>query len=123
MAFDQSIPPFRNSRNAGIVKEPEDYRVIQTGEAMNTHVLNRARRIVITEAFIDYIEQCYEDQLETNDILTLINEHFDDFVLWAYDDILISSKERDLLLNGLERELIEGIKTETARSFSFITEL
>lgn len=90
---------------------------------MKTRLLNRARRIVITEALIDYMEQCYEENGETDDIFYLIHEHFDDFVQWAYDDIIISSAERDLLLNGHERELNEGIKAEAAKSFSCITDL
>jgi len=90
---------------------------------MKKQILNRARRIVITEALIDYIEQCYEDKGDTKDILYLVHEHFDDFVQWAYDDIIISSAERDLLLNGHERELTERIKTEAAKSFSCIAEM
>jgi hypothetical protein len=64
------------------------------------------------------MEQCYEDKGETDDILCLIHEQFDDFVQWAYDDLIISSAERDLLFNGLERQLHEGIKKEAAKSFS-----
>lgn len=88
---------------------------------MNPEIMNRARRIVITEALIDYMEQCYEERGETNDILCLVHEHFDDFVQWAYDDIIISSAERDLLLNGHERELNDGIKKEAVKSFSLTT--
>ena len=90
---------------------------------MKTHPMNRARRIVITEALIDYMEQCYEEKGETDDIICLVHDHFDDFVHWAYDDIIISSAERDLLLNGYEQELNEGIKTEAVKSFSYITDL
>lgn len=88
---------------------------------MKTQLLNRARRVVITEALIDYMEQCYEENGETNDILYLVNEYFDEFVQWAYDDIIISNAERDLLLNGLEGGLNESIKAEAAKSFFYIT--
>ncbi len=90
---------------------------------MKTEILNRARRIVITEALVDYMEQCFEENGETEDILYLVNEHFDEFVKWAYDDIIISSQERDLLLNGYEQQLNERIKTEAARNFSYISDL
>jgi hypothetical protein len=90
---------------------------------MKTHILNRARKIIITEALIDYMEQCFEEKGETEDILYLLHEHFDDFVNWAYDDIIISSSERDLLLNGHECQLNEGIKAEAAKSFAYITDL
>jgi hypothetical protein len=90
---------------------------------MKTKILNRARRIVITEALTDYLEQCYEDKGETDDILYLVHEHFNDFVQWAYDDLIISSTERDLLLDGHEQILHEGIKTEAAKSFSYIADL
>ncbi|MGW8317171.1 MAG: hypothetical protein ACWGNV_16360 [Bacteroidales bacterium] len=90
---------------------------------MKTHMLNRVRRIVITEAFIDYIEQCYEEKGETEDILYIVHEHFDEFVKWAYDDIIISTAERDLLLNGHDRELNEGMMREVVKSFSYIADL
>jgi hypothetical protein len=121
--FGQSKVPFRNGKNAYIVKESEDYRVIRIGYAMKTKQLNRVRRIVITEALIDYIEHYYEESGESDDILFLVHEHFDEFVQWAYDDILISSAERDLLLHGHERELNESIKTAAVQSFSYITDL
>ena len=88
---------------------------------MKTHILNRARKIIITEALIDYMEQYYEEKGGENDILYLVNEHFDDYVEWAYDDLIISSAERDLLLHSDECDLNEGIKTEAAKSFSCIT--
>jgi len=90
---------------------------------MNTQLLNGARRFVIIEALIDYMEQCYEESGKTDDIVYLVNAFFDDFVQWAYDDIIISQGERDLLLNGHERELNEGIKKEAVRSFSYISGL
>jgi hypothetical protein len=90
---------------------------------MKTQTLNRARRYVITEALIDYMEQCYEESGESHNIIYLVNEHFDDFVRWAYDDLIIGSKERDLLLSGLDPLLKEGIKSEAASSFSMITDL
>ena len=90
---------------------------------MKPHMLNRARKIVITEALIDYLEQCYEENGATDDILYLVYAHFDDFVQWAYDDIIISSAERDLLLHGHESELNESIKAEAAKSFSIISNL
>ena len=86
-------------------------------------MLNRARKIVITEALIDYMEQCYEDSGESDDILNLAYEHFDDFVRWAYDDLIISSTERDLLLDGHEPQLNEGIKKEAVKSFSCVMDL
>jgi hypothetical protein len=87
---------------------------------MKTVIMNKARRIVITEALIDYTEQCFEESGETDDILFLVQEHFDDFVQWAYDDLIISSTERDLLLNGQEPQLNEGIMAEAVQSFSHL---
>jgi hypothetical protein len=89
---------------------------------MKTEILNRARRIIITEALIDYMEQCFEEKGETEDILGFVHESFDEFVKWAYDDIIISSVERDLLLHGHERQLNEDIQREAAKCFSYITE-
>jgi len=90
---------------------------------MKSQILNRARRVVITEALIDYIEQCFEERGETDDIFFLLHEHFDEFVQWAYDDLIISSTERDLLLNGHASQLNERMMSEAAQSFFFITDL
>ncbi len=77
---------------------------------MKTEKLNRARMVMITEALTDYLEHYYEQQGEPDDVTYLVRDHFDEFVNWAYDDLIISAEERDLLLYGKEWEMVEAIK-------------
>lgn len=86
---------------------------------MKTHRLNPSRRIVITEALIDFLENCFEDNEEA-DVSFLVQKHFEEFVHWAYDDLIISGEERKILLSGKEWELHEDIKTEAVRSFVLV---
>lgn len=85
---------------------------------MKTQRLNPARKTVITEALVDYLEQCFEEKEEGEEVSFLVHKHFEEFVHWAYDDILISSEERNILLNSRERELHKHLKAEAAKSFS-----
>ena len=77
---------------------------------MRTEKMNRARMVVITEALTDYLEHCCEEHGEPDDVTYLVRDHFDDYVNWAYDDLIISRAERDLMLFGKEWELVEAIK-------------
>jgi hypothetical protein len=77
---------------------------------MKTEKINRARLVVITEAFSDYLEHYYEEHGEPDDITYLVRDHFEEYVNWAYDDLILSRAERDLLLYGKEWELVEAIK-------------
>lgn len=77
---------------------------------MKTEKLNRARVVVITEALTDYLEHFYEEQGEPEDVNCLVGDHFEEFVSWAYDDLIISGEERDVLLSGMDWGLIEAIK-------------
>jgi hypothetical protein len=77
---------------------------------MKTEKLNRARLVMITEALTDYLEHYYEEQGEPDDVTYLVRDHFDEFVNWAYDDLIISAEERNLLLFGEEWEMVEAIK-------------
>jgi hypothetical protein len=77
---------------------------------MKTEKIIRARLVMITEALTDYLEHYYEQQGEPDDVTYLVRDHFDEFVNWAYDDLIISAEERNLLLYGKEWEMVEAIK-------------
>ena len=87
---------------------------------MITQKMNRARFLMITEALTDYLEHYCEEKSEPYDASYLANDHFDEFVNWAYDDLIISAGERDLLLNSLERELIKTIKMKAIGGYLMI---
>ena len=84
---------------------------------MITQKMNRARFLMITEALTDYLEHYCDEKSEPYDLSYLANVHFDEFVNWAYDDLIISAGERDLLLNSVERELIKTIKMKAVRGY------
>ncbi|MEN8201041.1 MAG: hypothetical protein ABFS28_00500 [Bacteroidota bacterium] len=84
---------------------------------MKTQKLNEARVIMIIEAFTDFIEHTYDEQGETADVSKLVNTVFDEFVYWAFDDLIINEVERDTLLNSKEWAFHESIKREVAGRF------
>ncbi|MCK5136614.1 MAG: hypothetical protein KAR19_12550 [Bacteroidales bacterium] len=84
---------------------------------MKTQELNEARVNVIIEEFTDYVENYYDEDNEPNDVSSIVNDHFEEFTDWAFDDFVINEGERDTLLNNNERELHEIIKREVASEF------
>lgn len=81
---------------------------------MKTQKLNDARVFVIIEAFNDFLEHCYEEKGEYLEVSDIVNDHFAEFIYWAYDDIIINEMERDALLNSKERKLHDRIKKEVS---------
>jgi len=88
---------------------------------MKTQLLNRPRTVVIIEALTDYLEHYYQEKGEPEDPFYLVNDHFDDFINWAYDDLIIGIEERNTLLNRDAWELREAIKLESINSFLMIS--
>ena len=84
---------------------------------MKTRKLNRVRIGMITETLTDYLGHYFEEEGDMDDVSYVVNERFDEFVMWACDDLIISTDERDILLDGNERELINTIKLAGAGGF------
>jgi hypothetical protein len=87
---------------------------------MKKRRMNRAKIIMITEALTDYLAHSCDEKGEPHNMSIMANDHFEEFVLWAYDDILISKEERDLLLNANEWVLIEYIKERAVKSYGMV---
>jgi hypothetical protein len=87
---------------------------------MKKRRMNRAKIIMITEALTDYLAHYCDEKGESCNVSIMANDHFEEFVLWAYDDILISKEERDLLLNANEWVLIEYIKERAVKSYGMV---
>ena len=77
---------------------------------MKTEKLTPARLVVITEALTDYLEHYFEEHGEPEEVTYLVRDHFDEFVNWAYDDLIISREEQNILQSGEHWELTEAIK-------------
>lgn len=65
---------------------------------------------MVIETFTDYVEHYYEENMKPTDVSTIVNNHFEEFARWAYDDFVITKEERDTLLNPGEVELQNKIK-------------
>lgn len=79
---------------------------------MKTQKLNQVRLVVIIEAFTDYLEHACEERGESHDAMLIVNELFDKFIDWAYDDFIINGEEREFLQSIYKREFRERIKKE-----------
>ncbi len=84
---------------------------------MKTRKLNRARIGMITETLTDYLDHYFEEEGGPDDVSYIVNNRFDEFVQWAYDDLILSPDERDILLDGDDRTLIEIIKLTAAGGY------
>lgn len=79
---------------------------------MKTQKLNQVRLVIIIEAFTDYLEHACEERGGSNDAMLIVNEFFDKFVDWAFDDFIINNEEREFLQSTYKWELRERIKKE-----------
>ena len=91
----------------------------QSGQkkAMKTQKLNQTKVVVLIEAFTDYLEHYCEEKGKSYDLYEVLNDHFDEFTDWAFDDLIISQNERDSLLSIYGWELRDSIKKEVLSSF------
>jgi len=84
---------------------------------MKTQKLNQVRLVIIIEAFTDYLEHACEERGKSYDAMLIVNELFDNFVDWAFDDFIINSEEREFLQSLNKWELRESIKKEVIYGF------
>jgi len=84
---------------------------------MKTQRLNPARLVIIIEAFTDYLEHECDQRGDSCDVAQMVNELFDQFVDWAFDDLIISREEKRFLLSMYKWELRESIKKEILHEF------
>ena len=84
--------------------------------------MNEEKINVIIETFADYVENYYDEDNESDDVPNIVNQHFDEFVQWAYDDFVINELEQETLTNRNDRDIHERIRTEVVKEFLMILE-
>ncbi len=84
--------------------------------------MNEEKINVIIETFADYVENYYDEDNELDDVPNIVNQHFDEFVQWAYDDFVINELEQETLTNRNDRDIHERIRTEVVKEFLMILE-
>ena len=84
--------------------------------------MNEEKINVIIETFADYVENYYDEDNESDDVPNIVNQHFDEFVQWAYDDFVINELEQETLTNRNDRDIHERISTEVVKEFLLILE-
>lgn len=65
---------------------------------------------MIIETFTDYVESYYDDNSDSMDVSGIVENRFEEFAEWAYDDFVINEEERDQLLDRYEVGLRAQIK-------------
>ena len=89
---------------------------------MNTNVLNEEKVNVIIKTFADYVENYYDEDNKSEDVSAIVDEHFDEFIDWAYDDFVLSEGEQEALKSNLDLELCDRIKKQVRQEFLVILE-
>jgi hypothetical protein len=82
--------------------------------------MNEEKINVIIETFADYVENYYDEDNEAVDVPNIVNQHFDEFVQWAYDDFVINELEYETLTNRKDPDLNERIRMEVVNEFLLI---
>ncbi|MDF1576694.1 MAG: hypothetical protein P1P86_16025 [Bacteroidales bacterium] len=78
----------------------------------------KVNEIIVT--FADYVENYYDQNSKTDDVSTIVNEHFDEFIDWAYDEFVIDKEDREILKGNPDPELRDSIKKEVVVEFLMI---
>lgn len=84
---------------------------------MKTIELNEEKVNVIIETFADYVENYYDEDNSSEDVPSIVNEHFGEFIDWAYDDFVLSEGDQEALKSNLDLELCENIKKNVIQEF------
>lgn len=74
----------------------------------------------IIATFADYVENYYDEEDGPEDVPAIVNEHFDEFIEWAYDDFVIGEEDQKSLQGKPDPEFRECIKREVIQEFLMI---
>ena len=78
----------------------------------------KVNEIIVT--FADYAENYYVGDSMPDDVPTIVKEHFDEFIEWAYDDFAIGEEDRETLKGNPDPRLRDSIKKEVIQEFLMI---
>jgi hypothetical protein len=84
---------------------------------MKTSELNEEKINVIIETFADYVENYYDEDNSSEDVATIVYDHFGEFIDWAYDDFVLSEEDQEVLKGNLDLELCDRIKKNVVQEF------
>lgn len=89
---------------------------------MKSEMLDESKLEELITTFADYVEDYYDEEDEPDDVSNIVDEQFNEFVNWAYDDFVINEREREALKNDYVQETREKIKNEVVGAFLMILE-
>jgi len=78
----------------------------------------KVNEIIVT--FADYAENYYAGDSIPDDVPTIVNEHFDEFIEWAYEDFAIGEEDRETLKGNADPGFRDSIKKEVVQEFLMI---
>lgn len=90
---------------------------------LKTYRMNEEKVNVIIVTFADYVENYYEEDNTSGDVSTIVNDHFDEFIEWAYDDFVINEEEQEIMEGNPDPEIPNCIKKEVIQEFLMILRL
>lgn len=87
---------------------------------MKSEKLDESKLEELITTFADYVEDYYDEDDEPDDVFNIVDEQFNEFVNWAYDDFVINKREREALKNDNVQESREKLKNEVVGAFLMI---
>lgn len=90
---------------------------------MKTEGMNEDKVNEVIVTFADYVENYFGKDNDIGDIPILVNEHFDEFIDWAYEDLLLDEEDQVVLRGTLDPEYRNSIKKEVVQEFMMIVRL
>lgn len=91
---------------------------MEVEEKTNRMKEDKVNEIIVT--FADYVESYYNEDSVFGDVPSIMNEHFDEFIEWAFDDFVIDEEDLVALKGNPDPELRDSIKEHIIQEFLMI---
>ena len=87
---------------------------------MKTYKMSEDKVNTIIVTFADYVENYFNSDNSYDDVSSIVYEHFDEFIEWAYDDFVLNEEAQEALKGNPDPELPDSIKKEVVQEFLMI---
>lgn len=87
----------------------------------NTMKEEKVNELIVT--FADYVENYCDRENTAEDVPAIVDEHFDEFIEWAFEDFVINEEDQDILKGIPDTRFRDMLKAEVVQEFQMILRL
>lgn len=87
---------------------------------MKTYKMKEEIVNVVIATFADYVENYYHEGSSYSDVPGIVDEHFDEFIEWASDDLVIDEEEETALRGTSDPSFRASMIEEVIQEFRMI---